>query len=75
MTFMFFSPLDIFSRFLNGLDFDHHKVKALTNLYIYITAEKRGKSLMKSNLSTFKHGLIFPIVFHIIFYLVIMLDQ
>ena len=30
---------------------------------------------MKSNLSTFKHGLIFPIVFHIIFYLVIMLDQ
>ena len=29
---------------------------------------------MKGNLSTFKHGLIFPIVFHIIFYLVIMLD-
>ena len=62
---MFFSPLDIFSRFLNGLDFDHHKVIALTNLYI--TAEKRGKSLMKGNLSTFKHGLIFPIVFHMIF--------
>lgn len=65
MTLMFFSPLDIFSRFLNGLDFDHHKVEALTNLYI--TAEKRGKSLMKGNLSTFKHGLIFPIVFHMIF--------
>ena len=65
MTLMFFSPLDIFSRFLNGLDFDHHKVIALTNLYI--TAEKRGKSLMKGNLSTFKHGLTFPIVFHMIF--------